>query len=103
MKFRIILLLILGSLLSFQSCVNGDFDEPPSDAVDPDIKAEQIISRKDVLAKAVQGSFVKIDLDKYVQGVVVADDESGNFYKTIIVEDENSSRGIAVLIDEDDR
>jgi hypothetical protein len=100
MKFRIIFLLILGSLLTFQACVNGDFDEPPSDAVDPDIKAEQIISLKDVLSKAVQGSFVKIDLDKYVQAVVVADDESGNFYKTIIVEDENSSRGIAVLIDE---
>ncbi len=100
MKFRLILLLILASLISFQSCVDGEFDEPPSDAVDPDIKAEQIVTLKEVLAKAVAGSYVKLEMDKYVKAVVVADDASGNFYKTIIVEDENSKRGIAVLIDE---
>ena len=65
-----------------QSCVNGDFDEPPSETVDPDIKADQIVTLQDVMSKYVEGSFVKIDLDKYVQAVVVADDESGNFYKT---------------------
>ena len=101
MKFRFILFLVLaGSLFSFQSCVKGDFDEPPSEAKDPDIKAEQIVSMQDMMAKYVKGSFVKLDMDKYIKGVVVADDESGNFYKTIIVEDENSDLGISILIDE---
>ncbi|MBK7220904.1 MAG: hypothetical protein IPH94_06055 [Saprospiraceae bacterium] len=100
MKFRIILLLFLGAVFSMQSCVNGDFDEPPSETVDPDIKADQIVTLQDVMSKYVEGSFVKIDLDKYVQAVVVADDESGNFYKTIVVEDENSELGISILIDE---
>ena len=100
MKFRIILLLFLGAVLSMQSCVNGDFDEPPSETVDPDIKADQIVTLQEVMSKYVEGSFVKLDLDKYVQAVVVADDESGNFYKTIVVEDENSELGISILIDE---
>ncbi|MBK8700010.1 MAG: hypothetical protein IPN29_10960 [Saprospiraceae bacterium] len=65
-----------------------------------DIKADQIISLEEVMDLRIDGDYVKIGLDKYIQAVVVADDESGNFYKTIVVEDENSEYGVSLLIDE---
>ena len=84
-------------------CLKGEFDTPPTGGSDPEIPAEQIVSLTEVMSKYyVAGKYTAIDLDKYVKAVVVADDRSGNFYKTIIVEDENSDLGIAVLIDENE-
>src|SRR5690606_37447009 len=39
-------------------------------------------------------------LDKYVKAVVIADDKSGNFYKTIVVRDEDGTHGVSISIDE---
>ena len=85
---------------SLFSCVNSDFDEPPSNTSDPEISADKIISLEEVMKLRIPGDYVKIGLDKFVKAVVVADDASGNFYKTIVVEDENSDYGISILIDE---
>jgi hypothetical protein len=82
------------------SCVKTEFDEPPSSSADPAISADQIISLEEVLSKRVTGDYVPLDLDKYVQGVIIADDKSGNFYKTLVIEDEKSDYGISILIDE---
>lgn len=85
---------------SIVSCVKTEFDEPPSSSTDPSINADQIISLEEVMKKRISGEYVKIDLDKYVQGVIIADDKSGNFYKTLVIEDEKSDYGISVLVDE---
>src|SRR6056297_1723618 len=90
-------LIIIGSIAS---CVKDDFDEPPVNGDDPVFLEEQIISLNEVNDLFIAGEFVKIDLDKYIQCVVIADDASGTFYKSLVVEDENSDLGITVLIDD---
>jgi hypothetical protein len=98
-----IVALSFSSLFILSGCLKGEFDTPPTGGSDPEIAAEQIVSLTEVMSKYyVAGKYTAIDLDKYVKGVVVADDRSGNFYKTLIVEDENSDLGIAVLIDENE-
>ena len=98
-----IVALSFSSLFILSGCLKGEFDTPPTGGSDPEIPADQIVSLTEVMSKYyVAGKYTAIDLDKYVKGVVVADDRSGNFYKTLIVEDENSDLGIAVLIDENE-
>lgn len=103
-KFKFVNLLfatlILTLSFTFYSCVKDDFDTPPTETVDPNITADQIISLEEVLAKWETGKYVKIDLDKYVKGIVVSDDDGGNFYKGLVVEDESSDYGISLLVDE---
>ena len=82
------------------SCVDNDFDEPPSGGNDPEISADQITSLEDVLAKWVPGDTARIGINKFLQGIVVADDKSGNFFRGIVIEDENSDKGIFILIDD---
>ena len=43
------------------------------------------------------GSFEVITEDKTIGGIVIADDESGQFYKTIVIQDETG--GISVNLD----
>lgn len=43
---------------------------------------------------------VTVDEDIYIEGVVISNDRSGNFYKTLVVEDETG--GITVKVDLDD-
>ncbi len=89
--------------ISLSGCLKGEFDAPPTGGTDPQIEATQIVSLTEVMSKFyVAGKYTPINLDKYVQAVVVANDKSGNFYKTIVVEDENSDLGIAILIDENE-
>jgi hypothetical protein len=96
-------LTLLLSLTASYSCLKGEFDTPPIMGSDPsDITPDQIVSLTDVMKKFVPGKITPIAIDKYLKAVVVADDKSGNFYKTLIVEDENSDLGIAVLIDENE-
>ena len=100
---RVLFLSILAiSTVMLNGCIKGEFDTPPTTGVDPEIAASEIVSLKDVMAKYVPGAYTQIGLDKYLQGVVVADDKSGNFYKTLIVEDDNSDLGIALLIDQNE-
>jgi hypothetical protein len=55
------------------------------------------LSIADLKAMHVTGNFEKISDDKIIEGIVVADDESGNFYKEIVIED--STAGITVKLD----
>src|SRR5690606_24088340 len=86
-------------LLSVQSCLRGDFDEPGV-LEDPQISADQIVPLTDVLDLLVTGQNINLDLDKYVKAGVIADDKSGNFYKTIVVRDEDGTHGVSISIDE---
>ena len=91
------------TIASIASCVKGDFDEPEPGGVDPtDIPDESIVSLDVVLDLWIGGQFTKIDMDKYVKGVIAADDKSGNFYKNLIFQDETGDKAIALLIDNTD-
>jgi hypothetical protein len=85
------------SLLLFLICIiacNKKFDEPPA-YVPPNIAADLTIS--DLKAMHTMGKIEQITIDKTIAGVVIADDESGQFYKTIVIQD--SSGGISVKLD----
>jgi hypothetical protein len=86
-------------LFGFVGCVDRDFDAPPLDErVDPDIPADQIISIAELKALRDNNEFTAIQLDRYISAVIVADDESGNFFRTIVLEDETG--GISILLDD---
>jgi hypothetical protein len=90
------------SLLFTFGCVKDDFDAPPSGGDPLDIPADQIVSIDDVLDLMVLGTPKAIGLEKYIYATVVGDDESGNLYKTLVLEDTKSDKGISILIDETD-
>jgi hypothetical protein len=96
----VLLSFILLGVLTTSGCLKGEFDAPPIQGSDPNISEDQIVSLTEVMAKFVSGKYTPIALDKYLKAVIVADDRSGNFYKTLILEDDNSDLGIALLIDE---
>lgn len=75
------------------SC-NKKFDEPPA-YVPPNIAADLTIA--DLKAMHTNGNVEQITIDKIISGIVIADDKSGEFYKTIVIQD--STGGISVKLD----
>lgn len=82
--------------LAFHALIACDkkFDAPPV-FVAPDIKADFTIAELKNLH--TNGQVEEITEDKIIRGIVVADDRSGNFYKSIVIED--STAGISVSLD----
>lgn len=78
------LVAILIAGLAVVSC-NKKFDEPPT-FIEPNITANTTL--KALKARHVFGNFEQITEDIIVSGIVVADDKSGNFYKSIVIQDE---------------
>ena len=74
-------------MISFvvSSC-NKKFDEPPL-GTDPNITANLTIKDLKAMYSSI-GNFQKVNDDKVISGIVIADDRSGNFYKQIIIQDE---------------
>ncbi|NNE27818.1 MAG: hypothetical protein HKN09_13310 [Saprospiraceae bacterium] len=80
------------------SCVDREFDTPPINGEDPNIDASEIVTIQSIKDLAVPGGFVQLSLDKYLKAVVVADDRSGNFFRSVVVQDETG--GITILLDD---
>ncbi|GAB4490940.1 MAG: hypothetical protein OHK0019_10430 [Saprospiraceae bacterium] len=77
----------------FVACVKTDFDEPPVGGDGKDIPTNTTI--RDLKKLHVgSGTYDKITEDLVIGGVVVMDDRSGNFYKTLVIQD--STGGIEV-------
>ena len=66
----------------FSSCVNEDFDKP--DVLIPHYNGTSNTTIADLKA-GYSGTLDSIDTPIVIEGIVVANDESGNFYKTIII------------------
>lgn len=90
--FSIAYLLMIG-IIAVISC-NKKFDEPPA-YVPPNITANTTI--RDLKALHSTGNFEQITDDKIIEGIVVADDKSGNYFKTIVIQDETG--GISLRLD----
>ena len=90
----LIIFLFAIALVITISC-NKKFDEPPP--YTPPILTPTLTIAQ-LKAKHVSGSTETITTDDIIQGVVIANDSSGNFYKQIIIED--STAGIAINIDD---
>ena len=108
-KIKFLSFLLLGLIVS--SCVqDDDFQTPNVSYEEPNIDEDQII---DVTAAiAYYGGYEPVqitageDADEpvYLEGYVVSSDESGNFYKTLIIQDkpENPTAGIAISTEAND-
>lgn len=85
------------------SCVKTEFDEPPTTGSTVNVADADVVTIKSLKDFHVEQSIETIaDLDsgafkgKYLKGVVSADDETGNFYKNFILEDETGGISIRV-------
>lgn len=79
--------------VSFFSCVKTEYDEPPVGGDGKDIPTNTTIAQLKALHE-ISGSYDLISDDLVIGGVVVMDDRSGNYYKTIVIQD--STGGIEV-------
>lgn len=80
--------------VAFTSCVNEDFDKP--DVIIPVYEGTSNTTIADLKA-TYPGLLDSIDTPTIIEGVVVANDESGNFYKTIVIQD--ATGGIELKLD----
>jgi len=89
------LLAALGAFV-FSSCIDETFDQPPTDGTPlPDGIANTSI--KELKARHTLGELETITEDLVIRGIVVADDASGNWYRTFVLQDETG--GIEVTLD----
>ncbi|MFM2117958.1 MAG: hypothetical protein RL316_1148, partial [Bacteroidota bacterium] len=79
--FSLFFLLILS--VSFNAC-KKIFDTP-GNAGDPGVVAT--ISIKDLKARYTSGTAVAVTDDQVIEGVVICDDKSGNYYQQIAIQD----------------
>jgi len=100
MTKRLFFALTIISGLIMTSCIHRDFDEPPAGGSDPDIDASLIMTIEDFKALYTGGDAVEVTDSMFISGVVTADDKSGNFYQTIVIED--ASAGVAIRLETSD-
>jgi len=87
--------ILITALCTLVICCNKKFDAPPAYTA-PDLQPTLTIEQ--LKAMHTTGGTETISTDDIIEGTVVANDSSGNFYKQIIIED--STAGIAVNIDD---
>ncbi len=85
--------LLLLSIFLWPGC-NKKFDEPPLYA-GTTIQATQSI--RAMRAAHIPGNFEKLKDDQIITGIVIANDASDNFYKTIVIQD--STGGMSIRLD----
>ncbi|MEQ1746368.1 MAG: DUF5689 domain-containing protein [Saprospiraceae bacterium] len=81
--FLLLALLIAGTT----ACVKRDFDEPPTGGEPVSVTANTTIAALKALHVSQNGGFDKITGDLIIEGTVVMDDRSGNYYKTLVIQD----------------
>jgi len=95
--------IVFFTLVTVSSCKKEDFDTPPSNGQDPNIVVNMSIKQlKDLYRDTILNydAVVKIKQDWNIAGTVIADDKSGNFYKTVVIDD--GTAGISIRIDRSD-
>jgi len=100
MTKRLIFALTLLTGFFISGCIHDKFDEPPGGGADPDIDENFVISIEDLKNMYDGGDAYLITDSVFIKGIVVADDKSGNFYQTIVMED--ASAGVALRIETSD-
>ncbi|MCZ2101093.1 MAG: DUF5689 domain-containing protein [Chitinophagales bacterium] len=93
-------IVVLITIFNLSGCLKDDFDTPPTNI--PEIKDEQILTFDQMFEKLVTGKITNIQEDKYLEALVVADDQSGNIFKVLILKDMRGEKGISMSIDENE-
>ncbi len=91
-------------LINFISCVKtDDFDMPEIEINEPDITVNSTIEAiKKTYEQSGESIYTfSVNDNSIIEGFVISSDESGNFYKTIIIQDKSKipTSGIKILID----
>jgi hypothetical protein len=112
-----IALFILAALIGgtmFTSCINNDYDDPT--IVVPEFElpdGASMITVADLKAKYTakfpstdrylkENQFVTVSEDVYISGYVISDDKDGNFYKSLVIQEDvkGSTPGMSISIGE---
>jgi len=80
---------------TLSACIKNNYDAPPVDGTDPNLTPTMTIAQ---FKQLYTGSRFEVEDSILLAGVVAADDKSGNFYKTLVIQD--STAGIAIRLDE---
>jgi hypothetical protein len=83
--------LVFLTLLS--SCVKEDFDTVPEKEYTVDFEANATIAE---LKELYRGSNVLVDENIIIKGVITANDESGNFYKELYLQDSTGAMNLRI-------
>lgn len=105
MKTKILSLISVLSLAVFTSCVqDDDYKIPEMEIVEPNITANTTIQIvKDMYSGAlVNFSDASNGGELIMEGYVVSNDEAGNFYKVLILQDKPENPTAAIQLDIDD-
>ena len=78
----------------FHSCVKEDFDIPPIYVPTVNFTSNVTIAG---LKNMYMGALIQITADTIIQGIITANDESGNLYKTLYLQDQTA--GIELKVD----
>ena len=78
----------------FHSCVKEDFDIPPIYVPTVNFTSNVTIA---CLKNMYMGALIQITADTIIQGIITANDESGNLYKTLYLQDQTA--GIELKVD----
>ncbi|GAP42217.1 hypothetical protein TBC1_11346 [Lentimicrobium saccharophilum] len=85
------LFIILASV-NLTSCVDGDFEEPPIIVPTVEFEANRSIQQlKSYYLDTLSRTLTLIEEDIIISGIVVANDESGNLYKKMVIQDETAA------------
>ncbi|MFT7071611.1 DUF5689 domain-containing protein [Patiriisocius sp. Uisw_017] len=98
------LILVFATALLVVSCVkDDDFDVPDTSVTAPNIEGTIITigALYDALLQNQNNPITFSETNSFISGFVVSNDESGNFFEEIIMQDNavNPTRGVRVLID----
>lgn len=90
LTFRSLVILALAAI-SFTACVKEEYDEPEISNVDPNLTVTHDIADLRAIATNVPAL---MDTNTIIAGIITADDESGAFYKEMIIQDSTGALSI---------
>lgn len=94
---RIFVLAAIVPMVFMASCIKEDFDVPPIDIPTFTLpEGATVISILDLKARHTTGNLDSINDNVYIKGIVIGNDEFGNIYKTMMIQDATS--GIEIKI-----
>lgn len=91
-KFRYLAFLFI---IGVSACVDLEYDSPPPGGLDPNLPVNTTIA--ELKAMHTPGAFEEITDDVIISGIVISDDEAGNFFKQLVIADETG--GIEIRIE----
>lgn len=92
-------LCVIAAIAFLSSCIKDKFDAPAEKIPSAGLTANTTIAALRAM-HTITGQLDTLNTDIIIQGIVVATDESGNYYKDIVIQD--STGGIEILLDQTD-